>query len=199
MWMPFFYDTLMVYLFFFKIKSVCLEIKILVILQHGSINSKADPSPIGSNDASSIINYKEKILKTLVFGMIQKKRRTLSLVWCVSSWRHAWGIRHELSTAREITRPYCLISPRLMPWCVSQAIISVSFALSPFRNFPLSLHAAAVFFLNSLQCSLVYRLEIQTSVRPLFTVLLSVIYSCVSRHWSSDWGDALFRFMAPAG
>lgn len=64
-------------------------------------------------------------------------------------------------------------SPRLTPWCVSQIIIPVGFALSPFRNFPFLLQVAAI-FLNGLQRSPLYGLEIHTSVRPLFTVLLSV-------------------------
>ncbi len=52
-------------------------------------------------DASSIISFENP----LVWGET-KKRRTLPLV---SSLCHAWGSRHEPSTAREMTRPYCLI------------------------------------------------------------------------------------------
>ncbi len=112
-------------------------------------------------------------LKTLLFGL-----RPKSVGLC--HWFHVFHL-YVMPEAQDMSRAQpekwqdliAWFSPRLMPWCVSQTIISVSFALSPFRNFPLSLQVAAFFF-KGLQHSPLYWLEIHTSVRPLFTVLFSV-------------------------
>ncbi len=132
-------------------------------------------------------------LKTLLFGL-----RPKSVGLC--HWFHVFHL-YVMPEAQDMSRAQpekwqdliAWFSPRLMPWCVSQTIISVSFALSPFRNFPLSLQVAAFFF-KGLQHSPLYRLEIHTSVRPLFTVLFcwfthasAVIEAATEVMYRSDW------------
>lgn len=88
------------------------------------------------------------------------------------------------------------LSARLMPGCVSLIIISVSFALSPFRNFHLSLSLqVAVIFLNGLQRSPLYVLEIHTviycSLLCWFTRVSVVIEAVTEVTYGSDWWHPL--------
>lgn len=129
-------------------------------------------------------------LKTLLFGA-----RPKSVGLCHWFYLYVMPGAQDMSWAQPEKWQDLIawFSPHLMPWCVSQTIISASFALLPFRNFPLSLQVAVV-VLNRLQRSPFYGFEIH--IRPTvvycsllcwFTHVSAIIEAATEVMHRSDW------------